>query len=107
MITAGPRQELVADVAEGDLDMALAAEGDLAPTEPDSSRCWPMSRCWPWSPRTTAWRRRAVAPSAFSAWPTAAWPSRSAPTRSEAAQPAAAALLDLAAQRDELCRPAR
>jgi hypothetical protein len=27
MITAGPRQELVADVAEGDLDMALAAEG--------------------------------------------------------------------------------
>ena len=30
-ITAGPRQELVTAVAEGDLDMALAAEGELAP----------------------------------------------------------------------------
>lgn len=30
-ITAGPRQELVAAVADGDLDMALAAEGDQAP----------------------------------------------------------------------------
>ncbi len=31
VITAGPRQELVTAVADGDLDMALAAEGDLAP----------------------------------------------------------------------------
>src|ERR1700722_13489465 len=30
-ITAGPRQELVADVVEGDLDLPLAAEADLAP----------------------------------------------------------------------------
>ena len=31
MITAGPRDELVIAVAEGDLDVALAAEGELAP----------------------------------------------------------------------------
>jgi DNA-binding transcriptional LysR family regulator len=38
-ITAGPRQELVADVAEGDLDLALAAEGALAP---DGTRFQPL-----------------------------------------------------------------
>jgi DNA-binding transcriptional LysR family regulator len=31
VITAGPRGELVTAVADGDLDVALAAEGDLAP----------------------------------------------------------------------------
>jgi DNA-binding transcriptional LysR family regulator len=39
MITAGPRQELVADVAEGELDIALAAKGDLAP---DGTRFQPL-----------------------------------------------------------------
>jgi DNA-binding transcriptional LysR family regulator len=31
VITAGPRDELVIAVADGDVDVALAAEGDLAP----------------------------------------------------------------------------
>ena len=31
MITAGPRSELVTAVADGGLDVALAAEGDLVP----------------------------------------------------------------------------
>jgi DNA-binding transcriptional LysR family regulator len=183
MITAGPRQELVADVAEGDLDIALAAEGDLA--APDGTRFQPLladepllavvapdnplalrdrvslaeiadgGPCVEFRPGTELRRHvdaafrsaglsrtvafelgqltemvrfaraglgTAIVPRSFTTGLAA--PRRRAVgvlgladrglaitigayTRSEAAPPAARALLDLAARRDELCRPVR